>query len=202
MKRDVYRFCLAACWYWLVETFAGQVLDVPEQIVTIAVFIPPVFGLMWGRPAALGVYVGGLLVLPDLQNLFFHADGISGRFLYLVRGLWIFLAAYLPYFLWQKWLVSSEENKFSLNVSTLQKFIAIMLVTFAATSMIRGLTATPADLEATAAALGVGKKATFFECMLVCFANDFCVAMFLDLAWFFLLVSRGYAFAGAADDAK
>ena len=202
MKRDVYRFCLAACWYWLVETFAGQVLDVPEQIVTIAVFIPPVFGLMWGRPAALGVYVGGLLVLPDLQNLFFHADGISGRFLYLVRGLWIFLAAYLPYFLWQKWLVSSEENKFSLNVSTLQKFIAIMLVTFAATSMIRGLTATPADLEATAAALGVGKKATFFECMLVCFANDFCVAMFLDLAWFFLLVSSGYAFAGAADDAK
>ncbi|MBR1645610.1 MAG: diguanylate cyclase [Selenomonadaceae bacterium] len=202
MKRDVYRFCLAACWYWLVETFAGQVLNVPEQIVNIAVFIPPVFGLMWGRPAAIGAYVGGLFVLPDLQNLFFQADGLSGRFLYVVRGLWVFIAAYLPYFLWRNWLVSSNGNQFSLGVHTLQKFIAVMLVTFFATSAFRSLTATPAELEATALALGVGKSATFFEYMLVCFANDFCVAMFLDLAWFFLLVSRGYAFKGAADDAK
>ena len=202
MKRDVYRFFLAACWYWLVATVAEHLLNVPEQIVTIAVFIPPVFGLMWGRPAALGVYLGGLLVMPDFQQLFFHVDSMTDRFLYLVRGLWVFLAGYLPYLLWRNWLVSSEKNQFSLSVSTLQKFISVMLVTFFATSAFRGLTATPADLEATALALGVGKTATFFECMLVCFANDFCIAIFLDLALFFLLVSRGYAFQSVSENEK
>lgn len=202
MKRDVYRFCLAAGWYWLVATFAGQVLAVPEQIVVIAVFIPPVFGLMWGLPAAFGVYVGGLFVLPDLQNIFFHGDGVNDRLLYLVRGLWVFLAAYLPYVLWRNWLIASRGNQFALSVHTLKKFIAVMVVTFLVTSIFRGLTATPSELSTTALLLGVGKTATFFECMLVCFMNDFFVAMFLDLAWFFFLVSRGYAFQSAAENVK
>lgn len=202
MKQDIYRFCLAAGWYWFFATFEGYLLDIPKEIVGVAVFIPPIFGLMWGRSAALGVYVGGLLVLPDLKELFIYGDGISGRLLYFVRSFWIFLAAYLPAVLWQKWMISSEENQFSLSVHTLEKFLLVMFVTFLATSACQTLMATREDLGLAANLLGYGKISSVIPFFVVCFANDFLVALFLDLAWFFLLVSRGYAFHGIEDSTK
>ena len=156
MKRSVYRFFLAVFAYWLVATLAGQVLDIPEKIFGITAFVPPVLGLMWGLPAALGVCVGGLFALPELQNV-----GETGVVLYFVRAGWIFLAAYLPVVLWRRWHIFSEKPDFALGVHTLQKFLAVMLVTFVATSAFRALTATPAELEIASNWLGSGKTMNF-----------------------------------------
>ena len=194
MKQSVYRFFMSAFSYWLVATFAGNVLDVPEKIVGIAVFIPPVLGLMWGLPAAVGVYVGGLLALPDLQSLFSAESGASDRLLYFVRGAWVFLAAYLPCVLWSKWFIGVDKKLFTPGVHTLKNFLTVMASTFVVTSAFRALTATTEEFALTAGVIGAIKTTTFLSYMLVCFGNDFFVAMFFDLAWFFFLVNRNYPF--------
>lgn len=187
MKQNVFRFCLSAFLFWFAATFAVQVLNIPEKIFNIAAFVPPVLGLMWGIPAALGVYVGGLLFLPELKNF-----SSTGGILFFVRTGWIFLAAYLPFVLWKKIVFQPEKKDLALGVHTLQKFLLIMFVTFFATSLFRSLTATPAELEFAADAVGSAKPSAY---MFACLLNDFCVAIFFDLAWFFFLVSRNYAFA-------
>ena len=193
MKPSVYRFFFATFSYWLVGTFAERVLDIPEKVVGLSAFIPPVLGLMWGLPAALGVYAGELLVMPDVQNLF-SANGASDKLLYFVQGFWVFLAAWLPCLLWRKFFVRENENSFSLSVHTLRKFLLIMLATFVVTSAFRALTASPEDLSTAAVVLDSGKTTSFASYMLICFANDFFVAIFFDLAWFFFLMSRKYPF--------
>ena len=192
MKRSIYRFFLSAMTYWLVATSAGEILNIPEKIFGIAGFIPPILGLMWGIPAALGVYVGGLLSLPELQNF-----STTGGILYLVRGLWVFLAAYLPVILWRKLSIEPEKSEFALGVHTLKKFLLVMIVTFMATSIFRAATATTEELEIAANLFGYGRHLANFPYMLACFGNDFLVALFFDLAWFFFLVSRNFSFAAA-----
>ena len=191
MKQSAYRFTLAAFSYWLVATFAGHLLEIPERIGGLGVFLPPVLGLMWGVPAAVGVYVGELLALSDWQTL--SSANEAGMF--FVRGLWVFLAAYLPFFLWRKFSFGMSGQSLSLGVHTLRKFLAIMLMTFVVTSLFRAVTASPQDLAATTAVFGHTKIAPFTAHLLVCFTNDFFVALFFDLAWFFFLVSRKYPLA-------
>ena len=169
-------------------------LEIPEKVITIAVFIPPVLGLMWGIPAALGVYVGGLLVVPELQNLFSAQSGVIGLAFYFARELWVFLAGYLPYLLWHKWLVYSEKYSFRLSVHTLKKFFLIMVATFLATSLFRALVVTGAELDVLKGVFGAGRATLISTYVFACFVNDFFVAVFFDLAWFFFLVSRDYPF--------
>ena len=191
MKPSVYRFFLVAFSYWFVATFAERVLDIPEKVVGVTAFIPPVFGLMWGLPAAFGVYAGELLVMPDVMNLF-AANGETDRLFYFVRGFWVFLAAWLPHVLWRNFLVRPNEDEFSLSVHTLRKFLMIMFATFVVTSAFRALTASPEDLAIAATIFGSGKTTTYSDFGLVCFVNDFFVATFFDLAWLFFLSSRRF----------
>lgn len=199
MKPRVYRFFFSAFSYWFVATFAERVLDIPEKVVGVSAFIPPVFGLIWGLPAAFGVYAGELLVMPDVQNLFLVNGAADGLF-YFVRGLWVFLAAYLPCLLWRKIFVRANENAFSLSVHTLRKFLIIMFATFVVTSVFRALTASHEDLVMAATVFGSGKMISCSDYGLVCFANDFFVAIFFDLAWFFFLVSRKYSFFDSTEN--
>ena len=189
MKPSLYRFFFVAFSYWFVATFAERILDIPEKVVGVTAFIPPIFGLMWGLPAAFGVYVGELLVMPDVHNLF-AANGESDWLFYLVRGFWVFLAAWLPRVLWRNFFIRPDENAFSLSVHTLRKFLVIMFATFVVTSAFRALTATPEDLAMAATVFGSGKTTTYLNYGLVCFVNDFFVAIFFDLAWLFFLTSR------------
>lgn len=197
MTKKVKQFCISALLYWLVAMFAGQILEMPAKIVSIAVFIPPVLGLMWGLPAALGVYAGASLVIPELQSFY-----VSGNWLFhFVRTFWVFLAGYLPYFLWRRWLISSEEPAFSLSVFILRKFILIMLATFVVTSIFRTLTATDIDLKLVEKLLDSRDFTTTpfknaFMYFLVCFVNDFFISIFFDLAIFFFLVTANYPFYG------
>lgn len=184
MKQKIFQFFTAALWYWLVASFAFEVLEIPEKIVGIAIFLPPVLGLMWGLPAASGVYVGALLVSSELNAAFETGNWL----LYFLRGGWVFLAGFLPWLIWRKlW----GMHPVSLSVLTLKRFLITMLVTFAATSVVHGLTMTTEELEILS---GTVKPASPGTGIFACFMNDFFIAIFFDLAWFFFLVYRNYHF--------
>ncbi|MBQ9479651.1 MAG: diguanylate cyclase [Selenomonadaceae bacterium] len=164
----------------------------PAEIVNLTAFVPPVLGLMWGPIAAWGVYVGGLLALPDISSMF-SAD-VGDRLMYFVRGLWVFLAAYLPYCLRRSKFFSSRRPKPALKVLTLKRFLIVMVFTFVVTSIFKALTAPTTELEELARLLDARRQAMFPLYVFVCFMNDFCVAIFVDLVWFFYLVGREYDF--------
>ena len=199
MRQKFFQFCLSAFLYWLIASFAGNFLVIPEKIINFAVFLPPVLGLMWGLPAAVGVYVGSLVTLPELNNFFSSVESDDLIF-YFWKNLWIFLAGFLPYTLWTKFLIDNEHGLFSLSRETLKKFILILFVTFAATTIFRTLTVTSAELNIVKDLLGFGKTWTILTYASACFINDFFIALFFDLAWFFFLVSRDYKFFNSADN--
>ena len=194
MNRKIYQFCISAFLYWIVASFAGYLLDMPEKIIGITTFIPPMFGLMWGFPAAVGVYVGALLSLPELNNYFFGANGIGDYLFYFVKEFWVFLAGYLPYTLWHKSLFYSAKHPFMISVHTLKKFLIIFFITFAVTTIFRALTATAEDLQAVTGLLGTVKSTAMAAYIFVCFVNDYFIAVFFGLAWFFFLIRKGYLF--------
>ena len=198
MKQKIYRFCLSAFLYWFIASFTCYVLEIPDKVINIAAFVPPVLGLMWGMPASVGLYVGALFVVPDLQNLFAATSGPNAWLMHVVRAFWAFLAGWLPYVLWHKWLVYSEKYPFILSVHTLKKFLLVMFVTFIATSAFRALTVTGEELKALNGLIEPGRVATPFNCLIACFVNDFFLTIFFDLAWFFFLVSREYPFVNPA----
>ena len=197
MKQKALRFGLSALLYWIVATYAGFIFVIPSKVVSLAVFLPPVLGLMWGIPAAVGVYLGGLLAVSELRELLLMGD-ISSGIQYVGRGFWVFLAGWLPYFLWHKWQVNPKSHTFSLTANTLRKFLLIMLATFVITSIFRTITASSTELEAVTGLFGFGKMDLVPIYLLTCFVNDFFVAVFFDIAWFFLLVSKGYKFCRPA----
>lgn len=199
MSRNLKHFFLSGLTYWVVASFASRILEFPDKVINIAAFVPPVCGLMWGLPAALGSYVGALLVVPDLRHLFSVNDGGSGLWLlYFARAFWAFLAAWLPYVLWHKWPGHSKKE-FALDINTLKKFILVLLVTFVMASAFRALAVTSEELKALAGLFDSGRSALAVSYFVVCFMNDFFVAVFVDLAWFFLLVSQRYPFRTPAD---
>ena len=59
-------------------------LEIPDKVIRIAVFLPPVLGLMWGLPAAFGVYVGALFVAVEM-NLAIDA---GSWLLHFTRNSW------------------------------------------------------------------------------------------------------------------
>ncbi len=199
MSAKIFQFSLSALLYWCIASFAGNVLTIPNQIISIAVFVPPVLGFMWGIPAAAGVYVGALFNLPELNAFIATEHSLSDYAFYVVKALWVFFAGYLPFKIWHKWHASSKESPFVLNVQTLWKFLAVLFITFSLTSLFRVFTATVAELELIKNIIGYGSSMTTVSYCLVCFTNDFFVAVFFDLAWFFYLVSRGYHFYIPAD---
>lgn len=191
MKNPVLKFFLSALLYWLAETGAELFLEVPPKVISPAIFLPPILGLMWGLPAAAGVYLGSLFVVPEFQNFFSGKSGILDFVLYLAHGVWIFAAGFLPYFLWQKIL---KETKFAPGVNTLKKFVAVVMITFIITSIIRTLTATAGEIQEVAGWFIKVKTAAPMSFCFACFLNDWLIAMFVDLAIFFFLASRNFNF--------
>ena len=185
MKQKMYRFLLSAFLYWLIASCTVYIFIVPEKIISIAAFVPPLLGFMWGPIAAAGVYVGAL-VHEIISNEF-----VLGNLPFeCIRAFWVFLAGYLPFFLWYKW----GEYNFSLNVDTLKKLLAVMSATFIVTSIFRAVTASAVELETLAGWIDSGRSATIPTYMLACFLSDFFIAIFFDVAIFFFLISRSYKF--------
>ena len=193
MNQRVYRFSLSLLSYWIVSAYAGHIFVFPSEVIHLSVFIPPILGLMWGPVAALGAGLGGLLAAPELGGLL-NGSGSLEWYHFLGQGLWVFLAGFLPGFLWHRLHITPGERAFSARVRILFKFLLILLVTFSVTSVFRTLTASPVELEATRGWLGIWKTAHLPQYFLACFANDFLLAVFLGLPWFIFLISTGYSF--------
>ena len=194
MNSGVYRFCAAAVIYWLVETGAGLILNVPSKLVSVAIFLTPALSASWGPAASAGMVVGGLLVMPEVHSLVSEGFDLEILIQCTGQGLRIFIAGYLSYLLWYNRYFDPKMQKPALKVSTLLKFIMILFATFVVSSACRSLTASTAELEALAAWIGTGRFATRKTCFMACFANDFFIALFVDLVWMFYLVSKEYTF--------
>ena len=84
----------------------------PDGIVRLSSFLPPLLGLMWGPVAALGIFCGELLTDAKIWELpgIWATSGIQEAcwqtFMLAYRGaLWAFFAAYMPYRLWHSLLL-------------------------------------------------------------------------------------------------
>ena len=194
MKLNLQKIFLSAFLFFFVSTIAKNYLTMPEEIINIAVFLPPVLGLMWGLPAAVGVYIGALTSSADLINSSANVKDIAAAIFFLVENLWIFLAGFLPYQLWHKFMSASNQVQFSLNLNTLKKFLTIFLITFASTSLFRTLTVPTSELNSVASLVGSGQALTFLIYFGICFINDFFIAVFFDLAWLFFLIRINFNF--------
>lgn len=188
MKQIIFRFVLSAFLYWFVAKYSGFVFVIPDQIVSLAIFIPPILGIMWGMPAIVGICFGGLLATPDVYDLI--GSDAAGLIHLLGIIVYLFLAGYLPYFLLKKW--QPDNRDFHLITGTLWKFLSILFITFATTSLIRTLTLSATELDSVTNLFGFEKKYAFLMYLCVCFVNDFFVAVFFDLFLFFLIISKGY----------
>ena len=198
MKQKIYRFCLSAFLYWILAVGTSKVLIIPDEIVSIAIFLPPILGLMWGPAAAVGVCVGGLIATPDVFNFLTFKNNISELPHILGIAAWLFLAGYLPYFMWHKW--QPEYRAFKLSPITLWKFIAILFITFLVTSIIRSATPSMSELKAIEGLFGLLKRQTGALHFCLCFGNDFFVTLLFDLFIFFFLISKKYKFYNSVEE--
>lgn len=188
MKQKIYRFCLSAFLYSLLTVGANKLLIMPEAVVSPAIFLPPILGLMWGPLAAMGVCVGGLLAMHNS----FSFGNVDGMIHFLGVVAWLFLTGYLPYFMWHN--QQPEYREFKLSPITLWRFIAILFMTFFVTAIIRSATASPEELKTVEGLFGLLKRQTGPLYFCACFGSDLFIALLFDLFLLFTLISRKYPF--------
>ena len=46
MTDKIWRFGFSAFLYWFIASFSGKILEIPENVIIFASFVPPVLGLM------------------------------------------------------------------------------------------------------------------------------------------------------------
>lgn len=201
MRREIFRFLFAMGLYYLITICAGDVLVMPSEIIRFSTFLPPILGLMWGPVAAAGTMCGELLAnhtawyaLPDI----FRQKGFASCFwhaflLFCSNGLWAFLAAYMPYRLWHSILVHPVRPLFSLRTDILLKFVYVVFLTTLTTSLLLAIS-TDSGLLAQQLEESTLSFGRVFEYAFLCFINDFNVAIFFGLIWFFILISFRYPF--------
>ncbi|MBO4779981.1 MAG: diguanylate cyclase [Selenomonadaceae bacterium] len=165
----------------------------PDEGISLAIFLPPILGLMWGPVAAIGVSVGGLIAMHDILNF----STLSGLIHFSGIVAWLFLAGYLPYYMWHNW--QPKYREFKLTTITLWRFIAILFITFFVTAIIRSATASPAELQAMEGLFGLLKKQAGALYFCICLGHDCCVALLFDLFLFFTLISRKYQFYNSSE---
>lgn len=193
MKQALYRFIASACVYGPYMVISGMVFIYPAEIINLAIFLPPILGLMWGAPAAAGVCIGGCVAVPYLYN--FTSSDPNEIIHLMCFVVYLSIASYLPYFLWHKWQI--KNRAFVLTTGTLKKFLAILFLTFLVTSIFRTVTATDAELNAIKDVFGLGKIYPLHIYFSVCFLNDFLTSVFFDVVIFFVLIGRNYNFHNA-----
>ena len=197
--KNFIRFTLAAFIYGVAEACAGIVFIIPPKIVSLAIFLAPILGLMWGPVAAIGVCIGGLAVSPIFHDFVSNPNSdISAWLPVFGTAAGLFLASYLPYAFWHKWKM--PPRSFNLSTATMQKFLAILFVTFTTTSLVRTITASEQELQAATGLFGFVRNNAVMSYMATCFLNDFVIAVFLDLFLLFILISRNYPFHATPTD--
>ena len=202
MNSNVLRFFLSATLYYVVHSYTGYFLVFPDySIIGMSGFLPPLLGIMWGPVAAFGSLVGALLseisewyVMPQiLQEKGVAAFMWQGTLLFCNCGLWAFIAAYMPWRLGYSLFINPEKPLFALRPDVIVKFVWLMFITMLTTSLFLGMTTDEADALRLIEGLKINLD-TMNEYVLTCFLNDFGIAVFCGLMWFFLLMSYDYPF--------
>ncbi len=188
-----YRFCLATLLFWVVSVGAGYVVVKPQEVISIAVFLPPILGLMWGPVAAAGCFTGSVMASPELESLLV-VGGVNGWVELLSNHMWILITGIVPIFLWFSWNIPGEKELFPFRAGTLAKFLLIIGLTMLLSSIVRGITANESELDAVLGIFGLERSMETAGFMLACFANDFLLTLFFDVILFFVLVCWGYDF--------
>ena len=175
MTEKIRNFCLSMLMYWLLETYAGKVLEMPEQVVSLGVMVPPLAGLKYGLPGAFGAYVGEIVTR--------FGEGYS-----IVKGAGVLILGYLPYTLWRNW---KKEVGFALKTETLWKIVEVLLLTVVTTSLWKGMTVTGEELAAVKEIYGANSRTWY---ILISAVNDSLIILLIDLAIIFWLISIGEKF--------
>ena len=186
MNAKIIHFAISALLYWGTEILGDKFFAIPPDIIHLPAFLPPILGLMWGPTAVAGSYLGSLLI-------FLYPGSVGLEYLWM-KNLWILFAGLLPILIWHKWRINNDEPAFPLNGATLSKIVVVLLITYGATSLLRGAMATPAETENAGAWLGQWKSANLPGYVLAIFISDFLIALFFDVVWFFFLISSGFRF--------
>ena len=155
----------------------------------MSIFLPPILGIMWGPLAAFGIILGGTFVSPYFLEII--NGNIQDVVNLIVNAIYLFFATCLPYFLWNKW---KPGRSLFLTTNALKKIIAVLFITFFVTSIFRGLAANESDLEFVNGLFGISKIYCVPVFMLVCFINDFLIAILFDIVLFFTLAGKNYNF--------
>lgn len=192
MMQNLIRFALSALLYGVSSVCASMIFIIPPAIVSLTIFLAPMLGLMWGPVAAAGVCVGGLIANPDFRELLIFGGDFEKCLSLYGMAMGLFLSSYLPCFLWYNLKMAPRE--FNLTTDALQKLIVILLITFSITSLLRSAMASGQELEIVKGLFGLGKNHTVSSYLVVCFFNDFFMAVFLDPVLFFILISKDYPF--------
>lgn len=121
-RKNGIRFLLSAVIFFAVALPFRQLLSLMPGITEIrpANVIPPLLGLLWGPPAALGIAVGNLI-----------SDRLSGSegFICVAGFLTNFFYAYLPYKLWYSFRVDESDLYPTLgSVRKILKYIYVILL--------------------------------------------------------------------------
>lgn len=190
MRQFITRLVVSACLYGLIIALSKAIFIYPKEIINITIYLPPILGLMWGPPAAIGVCIGGSIVMALLYN--FLGGGMEGITHLLTNAIYLFLAAYLPYILWHKW--QPERKGKLLKINTVERIIEILFVTFTVTSLFRGFMASEEELNALKGIFEFAKGNVVSIYVTVCFMNDFLIALFIDLVALFILFGLEYKF--------
>ena len=173
MKQKFYQFIISVFLYYVLSTYAKDVLVMPPQIISLSSFLPPILGLMWGPIAAFGVSLGELLS----NNFLYHYNEVISTF----------FAAYLPYKLWHLVLIDKKNYIFAFTTRNLLKFIAIIFVVTLLTSAFVGLTTNEREIFN----LQLQNPKEYAELL---FLNNFDIILFFGMPIFFILISHGYNF--------
>ncbi len=182
MRRHIAHFILSAiiCFSW--DSLTSWLLVYPKEILSLWAFWPPLLGLAWGPAGIAGSALGGFVTGLAGEH------GLADALLFF----WLaFLGALLPYKLWHLSPPPPDEAVFPFYRKTLWKFLAIIFAACAITSSTFPLLLSDSQWSALSAS---GWNLAAWEWIALRFLNDFTVAVFFGMPFFFILVCYGYPF--------
>ncbi|WP_110956100.1 hypothetical protein [Anaerosinus massiliensis] len=168
-KMNVKHIILSSIFYLIAMLFSKFVFSfILNAGVQIAVFLPPVLGILWGPIAATGIAISsfvGNLVLGD--DLYIAITSAIANFFY----------AFIPYKLWHTIKVRPEDRYLISDIKSLFKFVYIVFLSvFTVSSFFAMITGSS----------GVGVNSRDF---LLCFLYNFDIAVILG-SLIFLIASQ------------
>ena len=200
MDKKFFRFLMTVLIYTLCSYSHNLFVQPNFSLIDITSVVPPMLGIMWGLPAAIGSTVGALLeeyedwfIVPQL----FHEKGFASGFwesilLFCNCGLWAFISAYMPWRLGFSLFVSKKDSLFTLRIGTILKFVYLMILTYITQSLFLAMTTDEMDMLRLLEGLSINLGASG-EYALTLFLNVD-PAIFFGLIIFFLLISYDYPF--------